>query len=43
MVAECRNAETGVGAAMALGSQKWKGTWADLVNVPARIQITAAV
>ncbi len=41
MVAECRYAETGVGAAMAWGSQKWKGNWADLVKAPIRIRIRA--
>jgi hypothetical protein len=35
IVAECRYALTGVGAAMALGSQKWNGTCADLVKAPA--------
>ncbi len=34
MVAECRNALTGASAAMALGSQKWKGNWALLVSAP---------
>ncbi len=34
MVAEWRYALTGVGAAMAWGSQKWNGTCADLVNAP---------
>ncbi|XQU72057.1 hypothetical protein OJJOAM_004846 [Cupriavidus sp. H18C1] len=32
MVAECRYAETGVGAAIAWGSQKWNGNCADLVK-----------
>ena len=41
MVAECRNADTGVGAAIALGSQKWKGNCALLVNVPSRISSSA--
>ncbi len=36
MVAECRKADTGVGAAMAPGSQKWKGNCADLVKAPIR-------
>ena len=36
MVAEWRYALTGVGASMADGSQKWNGTWADLVNAPAK-------
>ncbi len=30
---------TGVGAAMALGSQKWNGTWADLVKTPSNTRI----
>ena len=30
IVAEWRKAETGVGASIALGSQKWSGIWADL-------------
>jgi len=34
MVAECRYAETGVGAAIACGSQKWKGNCALLVKAP---------
>ncbi|MNR37148.1 hypothetical protein D3C85_1551410 [compost metagenome] len=37
MVAECRYADTGVGAAMAWGSQKWKGNCALLVKAPSRI------
>ncbi len=37
MVAECRYALTGVGAAIAFGSQKWNGNWADFVAAPARI------
>jgi hypothetical protein len=37
MVAECRYAETGVGAAIAWGSQKWKGNCALLVKAPARM------
>ena len=36
MVAECRKAETGVGAAIAPGSQKWNGNCADLVKAPSR-------
>ena len=42
MVAECRYAETGVGAAIAWGSQKWKGNCADLVNTPSRISISTS-
>ncbi len=42
MVAECRYAETGVGAAIAWGSQKWKGNCADLVNTPSRIRISTS-
>ena len=36
IVALCRKAETGVGADIAPGSQKWNGTCADLVNAPSR-------
>ena len=36
IVAECRKADTGVGAAMAPGNQKWNGNCADLVNAPIR-------
>ena len=32
IVAECRYADAGVGACIALGSQKWKGNCADFVN-----------
>ncbi len=32
IVAECRNAETGVGASIAVGSHRWKGSCADFVN-----------
>jgi hypothetical protein len=42
MAAACRYALTGVGAAMAPGSQKWKGTSADLVTAPIRMRTTAA-
>ena len=38
IVAECRNALTGVGAAIALGNQKWKGNCADFVNAPSKIK-----
>jgi hypothetical protein len=41
MVAECRNALTGVGAVIASGSQKWNGNCADLVNAPARTRTSA--
>ena len=41
MVAECRKAETGVGAAMALGSQKWNGNCALLVSAPSRTRTSA--
>ena len=34
---ECTKAETGVGAAMAAGSQAEKGIWALLVNLPRTI------
>src|SRR6476620_5915835 len=37
IVAEWRYALTGVGASIAFGSQKWNGTWADLVNAARRI------
>ena len=40
IVAECRKAETGVGAAIAFGSQKWNGNCADFVNAPSRIRTT---
>ena len=43
MVAECRYADTGVGAAMALGSQKWNGNCALLVSAPSRISTSAVV
>ena len=33
-MAECSYALTGLGAAIAPGSQKWKGNWADLVKAP---------
>ncbi len=42
MAAACRYALTGVGAAIAPGSQKWKGTSADLVIAPTRTSTTAA-
>ena len=40
-VAECRKADTGVGAAMAFGNQKWNGNWALFVSVPSRISTSA--
>ena len=43
MAAECRYAETGVGAAIAPGSQKWAGTMADLVSAPMRMSTMATV
>ncbi len=42
MVAACKNALMGVGAHMALGSQKWNGTWADLVMAPSRMVVKMA-
>ena len=41
MAAACRYADTGVGAAMAAGSQKWNGAWADLVRAPISTSATA--
>ncbi len=41
MAAACRYADTGVGAAMAAGSQKWKGAWADFVRAPISTRATA--
>ena len=41
IVAEWRKALAGVGAAMAPGSQKWKGNCADLVKAPSRIRASA--
>ncbi len=40
IVAECRNAVTGVGATIAPGSQKLKGNWADLLNAPTSTRAT---
>ena len=34
IAAACRYALTGVGAAIAPGSQKWNGTMADLLSAP---------
>ena len=42
MAAACRYADTGVGAAMAAGSQKWNGTCADLDRAPTSTSATAA-
>ena len=42
IAAACRYALTGVGAAMAPGSQKWKGKIADLLSAPTRISTRAA-
>lgn len=41
--AACRYALTGVGAAIAPGSQKWKGICADFVRAPTRTSRTAVV
>lgn len=41
MAAACRYALTGVGAAIAPGSQKCSGTTADLLSAPIRISTTA--
>ena len=41
IAAECRNADTGVGAAIAPGSQKWNGAIADLVSAPRTSSTTA--
>ncbi|MNL37088.1 hypothetical protein D3C87_1592100 [compost metagenome] len=37
IVAECRYADTGVGAFIAPGNQKWKGNCADLVKAAIKI------
>ncbi len=42
-MAECRKAETGVGAAIAPGSHEWNGTCADFVNAPSRISTIATL
>ena len=42
IVAECRKAETGVGAAIACGNQKWKGNCALLESAPKAISVSAA-
>jgi hypothetical protein len=41
MAAECRYAETGVGAAIARGSQKWNGTCALLASAATAINAAA--
>jgi hypothetical protein len=41
MAAACRYALTGVGAAIAPGSQKWKGTKADFDSAPTSSSRTA--
>ena len=43
IAAACRYAETGVGAAIAPGSQKWNGSSADLVAAPTRTHTIATV
>ena len=43
IVAECRYALTGVGAAIAPGSQKWNGNCADFVNAPTSTRTAATV
>ena len=43
IVEECSRAETGEGASIALGSQKWNGNWADFVNAPSSTRMTAGV
>ena len=43
IAAACRYALTGVGAAIAPGSQKWNGKMADLLNAPIRISTIAMV
>jgi hypothetical protein len=41
IAAECRYADTGVGAAIACGSQKWNGNWALLVSAPMAMRMSA--
>ena len=43
MVAEWRYAETGVGAAIAPGSQEWKGAWALFVRMAGSSSASAIV
>ena len=42
IVAECKYADTGVGAAIACGSQKWNGNCALFVSTPSRISSSIA-
>jgi hypothetical protein len=42
IVAECKYADTGVGAAIACGSQKWNGNCALLVSAPSSTSTSAA-
>src|SRR5687768_4565907 len=42
IVAECRYALTGVGAAIAFGNQKWNGTCADFVNAANNTNVAMA-
>ena len=42
IVAECKYADTGVGAAIACGSQKWNGNCALFVSTPSRISSSVA-
>ncbi len=41
MVAECRNADTGVGASIAVGNHRWNGSCADFVNAASSRSDTA--
>lgn len=41
IVAECRYADTGVGAAIACGNQKWNGNCALLVKMPSSTSTSA--
>ena len=43
IAAAWRYAETGVGAAIAPGSQKWKGAMADLLSAPTSMRRAASV
>ena len=43
IAAECRYAETGVGAAIARGSQKWNGTWAHFARAASAMRPRAMV
>src|SRR5690606_32073440 len=42
IVAECKYAETGVGAVIACGSQKWNGNWALFVSTPSATSTSSA-